>query len=78
MLTFEDFYDIADYGNKNWKGSFTPKEVASNAYSYYCEYLESIKQKKLTHTMIELIKLLKEDLNDETQFWYEYILSCTS
>lgn len=77
-LNFCDFYDIAEYGNRNWKGSFTPKEIAINAYDYYCEYLESIKNKKLTHTMDLLINLLKEDLNDETEFWYECILSCTS
>lgn len=27
-MTYEDFYDIAEYGNENWKGSYTPKEIA--------------------------------------------------
>ena len=27
QLEYGDFYDIAAYGNENWKGSYTPKEV---------------------------------------------------
>jgi len=27
-MTYEDFYDIAEYGNANWKGCFTPREIA--------------------------------------------------
>ena len=26
MLGYGDFYDIAEYGNANWKGGYTPKE----------------------------------------------------
>ena len=55
-MTYEDFYDIAEYGNSNWKGSFTPREIACNAYDYKVEYDYSIKQGKPTRTMIELCK----------------------
>ena len=34
MLEYVDFYTIAEYGNENWKGSFTPREIANNAYNY--------------------------------------------
>ena len=62
-MEYADFYDIAKYGNENWKGSFTPREIACNAYDYKAEYDYSIKQDKLTHTMIELCKLICEDMD---------------
>ena len=46
MLEYADFYDIAEYGNENWKGSFTLREIACNAYDYKVEYDYSIKQGK--------------------------------
>ena len=63
MLEYADFYDIAEYGNENWKGSFTPREIANNAYDYKVEYDYSIEQGKPTRTMIELCKLCCEDMD---------------
>ena len=63
MMTYNDFYTIAEYGNENWKGSFTPREIACNAYDYLCEYRYSVAKGKPTHTMIELCKLIYEDMN---------------
>ena len=63
MITYDDFYTIAEYGTENWKGSFTPREIANNAYDYKAEYDYSIKQGKPTHTMIELCKLICEDMD---------------
>ena len=63
MMTYDDFYTIAEYGNENWKGSFTPREIACNAYEYKVEYDYSIEQGKPTHTMIELCKLICEDMD---------------
>ena len=63
MLEYVDFYTIAEYGNENWKGSFTPREIACNAYDYKAEYDYSIKQGKPTRTMIELCKLICEDMD---------------
>ena len=62
-MEYADFYNIAEYGNENWKGSFTPREIACNAYDYKAEYDYSIKQGKPTHTMIELCKLICEDMD---------------
>ena len=67
MLEYADFYDIAEYGNENWKGSFTPREIANNAYDYNVEYDYSINQGKPTHTMIELCKLICEDMGKEIE-----------
>lgn len=63
MITYDDFYTIAEYGNENWKGSFTPREIACNAYDYKVEYNYSIEQGKPTRTMIELCKLICEDMD---------------
>ena len=63
MLEYADFYDIAEYGNENWKGSFSQREIACNAYDYKVEYDYSIKQGKPTRTMIELCKLICEDMD---------------
>ena len=63
MLDYADFYNIAEYGSENWKGSFTPKEIACYAYDYKVEYDYSIEQGKPTRTMIELCKLICEDMD---------------
>ena len=63
MLEYADFYDIAEHGNENWKGNFTPKEIACYAYDYKVEYDYSIEQGKPTRTMIELCKLICEDMD---------------
>ena len=62
-MEFNDFYTISEYGNENWKGNFTPREIARNAYDYKAEYDYSIEQGKPTHTMIELCKLICEDMD---------------
>ena len=62
-MEYADFYNIAEYGNENWKGSFSPREIACNAYEYKVEYDYSIKQGKPTRTMIELCKLICEDMD---------------
>ena len=63
MMRFEEFYTIAEYGSKNCKGNFTPFEIASNAYTYKVEYDQSKEQNKPTYIMIELCKLLVQDMD---------------
>ena len=67
MLDYADFYNIAEYGNENWKGNFSPREIANNAYDYKVEYDYSIEQGKPTHTMIALCKLICEDMSKEIE-----------
>lgn len=74
-MRYGEFYDIATYGNENWKGSFTPKEIACNAYDYLCEFKYSKRDGKLNHTMRELLKLLKEDGSEECLEWARQIES---
>ena len=63
MLSYSDFYDIAETGNENWKGNFSPREIANNAYDYKADYDYSIKQGKPTYIMIELCRLICEDMD---------------
>ena len=63
MMIYDDFYAIAEYGNENWKGNFSPREIANNAYDYLCEYQASKIKGKPTRTMIELCKLICEDMD---------------
>ena len=63
-MDYAYFYNIAEYGNEHWKGSFTPREIACNAYDYKVEYDYSKEHNKPTHTMIELCKLLVEDMDN--------------
>ena len=67
-MNYEDFYKIAEYGNENWKGNFSPLEIATNAYDYKVEYDYSIEQNKPTRTMIELCRLLVEDMDFQDYF----------
>lgn len=69
MINFEFFYDIANYGNENWKGGFSPKEVANNAYEYLCEFQASKENEIPTETIKELYKLLIEDETEECLDW---------
>ena len=67
-MNYEDFYKIAEYGNENWKGNFSPLEIATNAYDYKVEYDYSIEQNKPTRTMLELCRLLVEDMDFQDYF----------
>ena len=62
-MDYNDFYTITEYGSENWKGCFTPREIANNAYDYKVEYDYSIEQDKPTHTMVELCKLICKDMD---------------
>lgn len=68
-MGYEEFYDIADYGNINWRGNFTPKEVATNACIYYEDYLYSQEHKVIAESIKNLAKLLIEDGSVECKEW---------
>ena len=68
-MTYEDFYDIAVYGNENWNGSYTEKEVACNAYNYLVEFEYSKAKEKVASIIQELCKLLAEDGSEECKDW---------
>lgn len=55
------WYAVATYGNANWKGNFTPKEIAVNAFEYWCEWKATLDSDKVTATLDDLMHLLHED-----------------
>ncbi len=60
-MELKDFLRIAEYGNANWKGSFTQEEVKQNANIYYADFLWS----KENETISETIKVLCKNLTDD-------------
>lgn len=68
-MEYGTFYDIAEYGNVAWKGCFSAKEVAENAYNYYADFQWSKENEEVAHTIQELAKLLAEDNSDECKDW---------
>lgn len=60
-MEYSDFYEIAVYGNENWKGSFTQKEIACNAYNYLVDFGYSKVKGTVVSTIQELIDLLLDD-----------------
>lgn len=74
-MEYLDFYDIAKYGNTAWKGGFSEREIANNAYEYYEEFRASSAYGVPTPTMIELCKLLVEDGTEESLHWAYQIAS---
>lgn len=68
-MEYSNFYDLAKYGNENWKGAYSEKDVACNAYDYKLEFDESKKVGKPTHIISELMKLLDEDGSEEAM-WF--------
>lgn len=62
-MKLADFLRIAEYGNANWKGSFTTEEVKENAEIYYADFLYS----KANDTISETIKSLCKNLADDVR-----------
>ena len=72
-MEYADFYDIAEYGNENWKGYFTPREIANNAYDYLCEFQASNANNEPTEIINTLCSLLAEDGSDDCKVWLREI-----
>ena len=75
MIDFRFFYDIALYGSENWKGNFTPREIACNAYTYLCEFQTSKETEEPTQIIKSLYELLVEDGSEECLDWAYEIAS---
>lgn len=68
-MGYEDFYDLAIYANDAWKGSYTAKEVAVNAYCYLSNLNWSVEHQVVGAGMKELIALLKQDDSEDAKYW---------
>lgn len=73
---FEFFYDVAVYANENWRGKFTPKEIAVNAYLYTQDALASTSDTP-QGSIVTLIEQLVEDMSNgskEAERYYDKLL----
>lgn len=68
-MDYDDFYDLAVYANDAWKGSFTPKEVAVNAYNYLSDLNWSVENHEVACGISRLVELLKQDESDDAKYW---------
>lgn len=64
MLKHQDFLNIAEYGNENWKGAYSPEEVRQNAENYFIDYQWSLKNEIVTESISFLLFNLLQDWND--------------
>lgn len=72
-MKYEDFYDIAVYANKNWRGKFTQKEIACNAYENLVEFQKSNNSGEATANMQALINALTEDAQNGSKEAEEFL-----
>lgn len=68
-MNYSTFYEIAEYGNNAWKGSFSHSEVAENAHIYTCDFQWSKENGEVAHSIKELAILLAEDGTEECREW---------
>jgi hypothetical protein len=68
-MRYDDFYDIALYLNEINRDTFTPKEIACNAYIYYADFQWSKENNEVAYNIQELAKLLAEDGTEEAKDW---------
>ena len=79
MLDYSFFYDLAKYCNDTWKGCFTEKEIAENAYEYLVSYEDSIKDGTPNYNIQSLIHNLQEDVeSDPKSESSDYLIMITS
>ncbi len=70
-MDYLDFYDLAEYANNNWRGSFTPREIAENAFLYKTDYDELGSKSEVIQ---ELVYQLVIDNSEQAREWVRRIM----
>lgn len=73
MLDYGFWYDVAKYGNENWKAYLSEKEVADAAYTYKCEYDWSKANGSLSGVIGTVLEALHDDNNDDANYFIDEI-----
>lgn len=68
-MEYQDFLELSRYGNEEWNGSFTQEEVTENAEIYYSDFLFSKRTGETTEIILELLRLLEEDGEEQASNW---------
>lgn len=78
-MRYEDFFELARYGNKNWKGSYTEEEIKQNAKEYFDNYEWSKANGQVDdYTTMFLLNNLAEDWAngmDEVTKWLKEMIT---
>ena len=69
-MKLKDFLRIAEYGNENWKGSFSPTEIKENAEIYYADFLWSKENGEVADSIMSLCRNLADDVRENPD-WTE-------
>lgn len=72
-MGYEFWYDLAEYGSEAWRGFFSPREIATHAYEYKCEWNYALETHKVTETIKELLNNLREDKTEKAEEFIEVI-----
>lgn len=70
-ISIEDFRNIVEYANANWKGNFTTEELDKEVKDLYHDYIES-RENSILPSIYSLMHNLIEDWsegNDEVVKW---------
>lgn len=68
-MEYQDFLELSRYGNEEWNGAFTQEEVTENAEIYYSDFLFSKRTGETTEIILELLRLLEEDGEEQASNW---------
>lgn len=78
-MKYQDFLEIARYGNENWKGYYTEEEIIQNAKNYQINYDYSKANGKVdNYTTKFLLNNLAEDWangNNEVAKWLREMIT---
>lgn len=78
-MKYQDFFEIARYGNENWKGYYTEEEVTRNAKNYQENYDWSKTNGQVDdYTTMFLLNNLAEDWAngmDEVTKWLKEMIT---
>lgn len=72
-MTYLNFYDLRTYVNEAWRGKFSEREIAEQAYEDMLVYNMSLECRKLTPCMKGLCECLEEDGSEECLHWKKMI-----
>lgn len=66
MLTLDDFIEIAEYANTNWKGNFSEREITENAIMLFEDFNCSFESEIISESIKTLLENLDEDDYEES------------
>lgn len=63
-VSLKDFVQIGEYANRNWRCKFSQQEVLAYAKELYADFLFSLEQERMEHSIQTLCTNLMEDIKN--------------